>query len=249
MNRTFADKVALVTGAAGGIGEAVAVELASGGAAVLVVDVQFDKAELVAQAIRETGGRALAFRADVSSAGESEAAVRKAEQEFGSLHLAVNNAGISGRFAALPEIEPEEWRRVLGVNLDGVYHGMRAQLPAIERCGGGAIVNIGSIYGHLGLRRLDAYTASKHAVIGMTRSVAIEYATRGIRVNCVSPGPILTPLTRGSKEQTDPIAAQTAMKRMGEAIEIAKAVAFLLSGDASFIVGAEIVVDGGVMLA
>lgn len=249
MNRTFADKVALVTGAAGGIGEAVAHELAAGGAAVLVVDVQIDKAELVAHAIRETGGRATAFQANVARFEECEAAVKAAEKAFGGLNLAVNNAGISGKFGALPEIEVEEWRRVVGVNLDGIFFGMKSQLPVIERCGGGAIVNVASIYGHLGLRRLDAYTATKHAVIGLTRSVASEYATRGIRVNAVSPGPILTPLTRGAKEQTDPIAAQTAIKRMGEAVEVAKAVTFLLSSDASFIIGAEIVVDGGVMLS
>ena len=249
MSAVFQDKVALVTGAGGGIGEAIAHDLASKGAKVLVVDIQGDHAEAVAHAIREQRGTAMAFRADVADPAQCQAIVDKAIEAFGALHYAVNNAGISGRFDALPGITAEEWRRVIGVNLDGIFFGMKAQLPAIEQAGGGAIVNTASIYGHLGLGRLDAYTASKHAVLGLTRSVAIEYATRGIRINAVSPGPILTPLTRGNKERTDPIAAMTAMKRMGEPIEIAKAVSFLLSSDASFITGAEIVVDGGVMLS
>jgi NAD(P)-dependent dehydrogenase (short-subunit alcohol dehydrogenase family) len=249
MSKSFEGKVAVVTGAGGGIGEAVAQDLVLSGASVLVVDVNGANAEAVARALREKGGTAVAFCADVSVLEQSESVVEKAEREFGAVHYAVNNAGISGRFDALESLGADEWRKVMGVNLDGVFFGMKFQLPAIERSGGGAIVNIASIYAHLGLRRLDAYTASKHAVLGLTRSVAIEYATRGVRVNAVSPGPILTPLTRGNKEQTDPIAALTAMKRMGEPIEIAKAVSFLLSPDASFITGAEIVVDGGVMLS
>lgn len=249
MEKKFEGKVAVVTGAGGGIGEAIALDLALNGAKVLVVDVHGDNAESVANAIRAQGGTALGFCADVSVLEQSRAIVEKAEQVFGALHYAVNNAGISGKFDALAEIDAAEWRHVMSVNLDAIFYGMKFQLPAIERAGGGAVVNTASIYGHLGLRRLDAYTASKHAVLGLTRSVAIEYATRGVRINAVSPGPILTPLTRGAKEQTDPIAALTAMKRMGEPIEIAKAVSFLLSSDASFITGSEIVVDGGVMLS
>jgi NAD(P)-dependent dehydrogenase (short-subunit alcohol dehydrogenase family) len=246
---TFQDKVAIVTGAGGGIGEAIAQDLARRGAKVLVVDIQSDAAESVAHAIREEGGVAAAMCADVSVLDQCQAIVDRAVRDFGALHHAVNNAGISGKFDALPDVTAEEWRRVMGVNLDGIFYGMKVQLPAIEKAGGGAIVNTASIYAHLGLGRLDAYTASKHAVLGLTRSVALEYATRGIRINAVSPGPILTPLTRGNKERTDVIAALTAMKRMGEPMEIAKAVSFLLSSDASFITGSEIVVDGGVVLS
>ncbi|MFP6850442.1 MAG: SDR family oxidoreductase [Pseudomonas sp.] len=249
MKRDFEGKVALVTGAGGGIGEAIAHDLAANGAKVLVVDVQGEMAEIVAGAICEQGGVAQAYQADVSLPASCEAMVKMAEEAFGALHYAVNNAGISGAFGPLQDASVEDWRRVMGINLDGVFYGMKYQLEAIGRVGGGAIVNIASIYAHLGLNRLDAYTASKHAVLGLTRSVAIEYAARGIRVNAVSPGPILTPLTRAHAGATDSIAAMTAIKRMGEPVEIAKAVSFLLSPDASFIVGSEIVVDGGVMLS
>lgn len=249
MTKKFAGKVALVTGAGGGIGEAIAWDLAINGAKVLVVDIQGDNAESVASAIRQSGAEAAAFRADVTVLEECREMVAFAVKTFGALHLAANNAGISGTFGALPDIDVKDWRHVIGVNLDALFFGMKFQLPEIEKAGGGAIVNTASVYGHLGLRQLDAYTASKHGAIGLTRSVAIEYATRGIRINTVSPGPILTPLTQGEKSRTDAIAAMTAMKRMGEPVEIAKAVSFLLSTDASFITGAEILVDGGLILS
>ncbi|MGU7778644.1 SDR family NAD(P)-dependent oxidoreductase [Burkholderia sp. PU8-34] len=245
----FEGKSAIVTGAGSGIGAAIAHELARNGARVLVVDLNGEHADLVARAIRDEGGGALAFRTDVSIEAQCRAAVDKALDAYGALHLAVNNAGVSGRFVALEELDAEEWRKVMSVNADGLFFGLKYQLPAIERSGGGAVVNTASIYANLGLRRFDAYTASKHAVLGLTRSAAIEYGTRGVRINAVSPGPILTPLTRGEKEQTDTVAAMTAMKRMGQPIEIAKVVTFLLSSDASFITGAEIVADGGVMLS
>jgi len=249
MPTRFEEQAAIVTGAGSGIGEAVAHELARNGAQVLLVDLNGANAESVARSIRHEGGSALAFQADVSVEAQCRAAVETAVDAFGALHLAVNNAGISGRFAALEEIDADEWRKVMSVNIDGLFHGLKHQLPAIERAGGGAVVNTASIYAHLGLRRFDSYTASKHAVLGLTRSVATEYGTRGVRINAVSPGPILTPLTSGEKEQTDAVAAMTAMKRMGQPGEIAKVVSFLLSPDASFITGAEIIADGGVMLS
>jgi len=244
----FRDRVALITGAAGGMGAATAFELARLGAAVMVVDINGDGAEATARSIREGGGAALSYAGDVANVDTQEHIVATLLHKFGALHYAVNNAGISGLFGALPEITVDDWRRVVNVNLDAIFYGMKYQLPAIEAAGGGAVVNIASIFAHLGLPRLDAYTASKHAVRGLTRSVAIEYATRGIRINAVSPGPILTPLVEANPEQSARIAAKVPMKRMGKPIEIAKAVAFLLSEDASFITGAEIVVDGGRML-
>jgi len=247
-DRRFKGKVALITGAAGGMGAATALELARLGAAVMVVDINGDGAEATAGSIREGGGAALSYAGDVANVDTQELIVATLLQKFGALHYAVNNAGISGLFGALPDITVDDWRRVVNVNLDAIFYGMKFQLPAIEAAGGGAVVNIASIYAHLGLPRLDAYTASKHAVRGLTRSVAIEYATRGVRINAVSPGPILTPLVEANPEQSARIAAKVPMKRMGKPIEIAKAVAFLLSEDASFITGAEIVVDGGRML-
>jgi len=247
-DKRFKDKVALITGAAGGMGAATAIELARLGAAVMAVDINGDGAEATASGIREGGGAALSYAGDVANVDTQEHIVATVLQKFGALHYAVNNAGISGLFGALPDITVDDWRRVINVNLDAIFYGMKFQLPAIEAAGGGAVVNIASIYAHLGLPRLDAYTASKHAVRGLTRSVAIEYATRGVRINAVSPGPILTPLVEANPEQSARIAAKVPMKRMGKPIEIAKAVAFLLSEDASFITGAEIVVDGGRML-
>jgi NAD(P)-dependent dehydrogenase (short-subunit alcohol dehydrogenase family)/nicotinamidase-related amidase len=247
-DKRFKDKVALITGAAGGMGAATAIELARLGAAVVAVDINGDGAEATASSIREGGGAALSYAGDVANVDTHEHIVATVLQKFGALHYAVNNAGISGLFGALPDITVDDWRRVVNVNLDAIFYGMKFQLPAIEAAGGGAVVNIASIYAHLGLPRLDAYTASKHAVRGLTRSVAIEYATRGVRINAVSPGPILTPLVEANPEQSARIAAKVPMKRMGKPIEIAKAVAFLLSEDASFITGAEIVVDGGRML-
>ena len=247
-DKRFKDKVALITGAAGGMGAATAIELARLGAAVMAVDINGDGAEATASSIREGGGSALSYAGDVANVDTQEHIVATVLQKFGALHYAVNNAGISGLFGALPDITVDDWRRVVNVNLDAIFYGMKFQLPAIEAAGGGAVVNIASIYAHLGLPRLDAYTASKHAVRGLTRSVAIEYATRGVRINAVSPGPILTPLVEANPEQSARIAAKVPMKRMGKPIEIAKAVAFLLSEDASFITGAEIVVDGGRML-
>lgn len=246
--RSFQDKVALVTGAGGGMGAATAVELARLGAAVMVVDINGDGAESTARQIRETGGSAIAYVGDVAEVSTHASMIEKLIERFGALHYAVNNAGISGLFGALPDIPVEDWHRVVGVNLNALFYGMKYQLPAIEAAGGGAVVNIASIYAHLGLPRLDAYTASKHGVRGLTRSVAIEYATRGIRINAVSPGPILTPLVEAHPKESERIAAQVPMKRMGKPTEIAKTVAFLLSDDASFITGAEIVVDGGRML-
>jgi NAD(P)-dependent dehydrogenase (short-subunit alcohol dehydrogenase family) len=245
----FNEKVALVTGAGGGIGAAVAQDLAARGARVLVVDLNGVNAEAVAADIRESGGRAVGVETDVSSEAQCEALVRRALDEFGALHFAVNNAGVAGKLVSIDQLEEADWRRVMGINLDGVFYGMKHQLPAIEASSGGAVVNTASIYAHLGLRKLDAYTASKHAVLGLTRSVAIEYATRGVRVNVVLPGPILTPLTQGSRERAEAVAALTAMKRMGQPMEVAKAISFLLSPDASFITGTEIVVDGGVLLS
>jgi len=248
MAKRFEGKVALVTGAASGIGEATARRLASDGAKVLLVD-RAQTVQTVAASIVADGGVAISTVADVGVPAEHERVVAQAQKEFGFLHLAVNNAGVAGRLAPLHEISIEEWENVCKVNLHGVFYGMKYQIPAILAAGGGAIVNTGSIYGSIGLKGQDAYTATKHGVIGLVRSAAQEYAPRNLRINVVSPGVVKTGLTGGvSPERLAEFARNNCVNRVADAQELANVICFALSDEASFVVGADIVVDGGFTL-
>jgi NAD(P)-dependent dehydrogenase (short-subunit alcohol dehydrogenase family) len=245
--KIFRERVALVTGAASGIGAATALELALRGAAVVAVDRDESGLELTQAAIQAAGGSAAVFVGDIGQEATAEAMVALAVERFGALHLAVNNAGVGGRPGPLDQLATEDWRRVMDVNLDGVFFGMRHELRAILAAGGGAIVNVASVFAGLGQPRMDTYSASKHAVLGLSRSAALEYAPRGIRINVVSPGVIATGLTATS-EAAKRWAAKSPLNRMGQPKELAKAIAFLLSEDASFVVGANLLVDGGFVL-
>ena len=238
----FDGKVAIVTGGASGIGAAVVRELAAGGAKVVVADMDEDRAATLAS---EVGGKA--FRVDVTDAEAVRAMVAFAEAEFGALHLAVNNAGISGQHPApLGEYDVDIWRRVIDVNLNSVFYSLRHQLPAIERAGGGAIVNMGSILSSVGTEGNPDYVAAKHGVIGLTKTAALDYATRGIRVNAVGPGYIETPLlTHMDKATHDHLISLHPMGRLGRPEEVAALTCFLLSEQASFINGSYHLVDGG----
>lgn len=245
MNRT--DRVALVTGAGSGIGRAIALALAAEGQRVVVSDLdETGGAETVAQ-IEKSGGRATLVRADVSKAEECEALVGSAVQEFGALHVAVNNAGIGGPSAPTGEYPVDGWDRVVAINLSGVFYGMRYQIPAMLDSGGGSIVNMASILGQVGFANAPAYAAAKHGVVGLTRSAAIEYATRGIRVNAVGPAFINTPLIE--KDMTPEGRAALVSKhpagRLGEPEEVAELVVWLGSDKASFVTGSYYAVDGG----
>lgn len=243
----FTGQTALVTGAASGIGTAVALELAQHGATVIVSDQDEQGCKQVVDTILDGGGKALPFAADVSDAQAMEALVAFAEAKAGALHLAVNNAGIGGAQAPVGEYPLDAWDQVIRVNLNGVFYGMRYQIPAMARAGGGAIVNMASILGSVGFANSSAYVASKHALLGLTKTAAIEYAQKGIRINAVGPAFIQTPLLTDnlSQDMLDGLAGLHPMGRIGTPEEVSALTCFLLSARASFITGSYHLVDGG----
>lgn len=243
----FKDKVALVTGAASGIGAAVAQLLAASGAKVMIADLDADGAKTVAEAILAQGGVAKAIEVDVTDPVEVEAMVDATRRQYGGLHLAVNNAGIGGASAPTGEYPLESWRKVMATNLDSVFYGMRYQIPAIQASGGGAIVNMASILGSVAFANAPAYVAAKHGMVGLTKTAAIEYARQGIRINSIGPGFIDTPLLSKNLDAATltAIAGMHPVGRLGTASEVAALTAFLLSDDASFITGSYHLVDGG----
>ena len=254
MSGLLEDRVALITGAASGIGRATSVLFAEEGATLVLADVDDDGAAETARLVREHCAEPLHVRCDVSDATAVEALVALAVERFGRLDCAFNNAGIGGASAPLAEYDVEDWNRVLAVNLTGVFLCMRCELRQMARQGSGAIVNTASVVGLMGYGHLAAYAAAKHGVVGLTRTAAIEYAGRGIRVNAVCPGWTETPMVMqdGPRPASDPgvyraIAGMAPMKRLASAAEIAQAVAWLCSDAASFITGHPLVVDGGVI--
>ena len=242
MSAELERKVALVTGAGAGIGEACARRLACGGARVAIADRDLTSAERVAG---ELDG-AIAIRADVSDPAAVDAMVATVVETLGQLDIAVNNAGIGGLRAPIAEQTPESWREVLSVNLDGVFYCMRAEIPAMLRADGGAIVNIASVLAIAGFEGSAHYVAAKHGVLGLTQNAAIEYATQGIRVNAVAPGFIATPLLKANMNDAEQAAvgALHPQNRLGEPAEVAELVAWLASDAASFVNGSLHAVDG-----
>jgi NAD(P)-dependent dehydrogenase (short-subunit alcohol dehydrogenase family) len=247
MDIRFDGRTALVTGAGSGIGAAIARDLAAAGAVVVLGDLDEPGMEAVAADIDRAGGTAHCTRLDVADAESVEAAVRLAVERTGALHLLVNNAGIGGPQAVVGEYPIDGWEKVIAVNLNGVFYGMRFALPEIEKAGGGAVVNISSILGSVGFATSSAYVAAKHAVNGLTKNAALEYGTRGVRINAVGPAFIRTPLLEKnlSDEVMGALAGMHAMERIGEVEEVSSLVLFLLSDRASFITGSYHLVDGG----
>jgi len=239
-------KVALVTGAGSGIGRATAMLLAAEGAAVVATDINADAVGTTVDEIRASGGRAVAFTGDVASPDDVRASVELAVATFGGLHLAVNNAGIVGPLGRPEDIDIDAYRRVIDVNLNSVFYGLKFEIPAIRASGGGAIVNTSSVAGLAGLDNALGYTTTKHGVVGMTKSAALAYASEGIRINTVNPGYVDTPLLGYLDDAAmAELATQHPMGRLATADEVAQVILFLLSGRSGFVTGAQYVVDGG----
>ncbi|MFC1400949.1 MULTISPECIES: SDR family NAD(P)-dependent oxidoreductase [Streptacidiphilus] len=241
----FAGRTAFVTGGASGIGLETARRLAAGGAAVVIADYDEQGAERAAAELTAAGGRAAAVRVDVSDPESVRAAVEFTVRTFGGLNLAVNNAGIAGIAAPTGEYTVEDWKRVIDTNLNGVFYSLRYELPQLLASGGGAVVNMASILGTNGFAGSPAYTAAKHGVVGLTKTAAVEYAAKGVRVNAVGPGFIDTPLLRNADApQREYLVSLHPQGRLGTAAEVAELTVFLLSDRASFVNGSYHLVDG-----
>lgn len=241
------DKVAIVSGAGSGIGRAIAVTYAKEGAKVIVADIHESHADETVKIIQENGGDAFTVKADSSIAAENKKLVEIAVEKYGRLDLACNNAGIGGPTKPTGEYEPEEWDKVIALNLNGVFYACRYQLEQMEKNGGGSIINIASMHGQVAAPNSPAYTASKHAVVGLTKNIAAEYAAKNIRCNAIGPGYIETPLLSANLDQKskDAIAAKSPINRLGTSQEIADLVAFISSDKSSFTTGSYIIADGG----
>ncbi|MEU3655315.1 SDR family NAD(P)-dependent oxidoreductase [Streptomyces sp. NPDC032161] len=245
-DQEFAGRTAFVTGGASGIGLALARRLAAGGASVVVADHDEAGAREAAADLANAGAEAAAVAVDVTDPASVEAGVRFAVDTFGALHLAVNNAGIAGPSGPTGQYAVEDWNRVVAANLSGVFYCLRHELPAIVEAGGGAVVNMSSILGTNGFAGSPAYVAAKHGVVGLTKTAALEYAARNVRINAVGPGFIDTPLLRDADAAArEHLISLHPAGRLGTAEEVAELAAFLLSDRASFVHGSYHLVDGG----
>ena len=246
MNSAFENKVAFVTGAGSGIGEAAAKAFAHESASVAVSDIDLDAAERVASEITSKGGKAIAYKLDVSDDAAVALVLAQVEKDFGALHIAHNNAGILGDIAPLVDQSNDSWRKVMSVNLDGVFYCMKHEIPLMKKSGYGSIINMSSIMGAVAFANSSAYIASKHAIVGLTKAAAIECAVDGIRVNSVGPSVIKTPILDVlPQEDLAGIAARHPVNRLGTCEEVAALILFLASPAASFVTGSYYAVDGG----
>lgn len=247
-DRGLCGQTIFVSGAGAGIGRAIAEGLAGAGAHLALMDIALDPIEAVAETLRGAGIRVSCHKGDVANAADVKAAIDGAVAHHGSLDGGVNNAGILGATAPLADYPPENFARVINVNVMGVMHCMQAQLAVMTRQGHGAIVNIASAAGIIGWAGHSAYVTSKHAVVGLTKTAALEYATQGVRINSVCPAFIYTDLTDNLFETQgmhDAAVSSHPIGRLGQPHEVAEAVMWLLSSRSSFSTGSSLVVDGG----
>jgi NAD(P)-dependent dehydrogenase (short-subunit alcohol dehydrogenase family) len=245
----FAGKVAVVTGAASGIGRATAVRLGTDGAAVVVSDVDKTGGNETVELVTAAGGTATYVHADVSVDADSAGLVTAAQDSFGGLDVAVNNAGVLGHFLSAADIPIEEFDRIMAINVRGVFLGIKFQVPVISARGGGAIVNVASAAGYLAQPYAAAYTASKHAVVGLTKAAALDHARSGVRINSVCPGGVATNVAAhldlsAMADAPDP----HPLGRVAQPEELANAITWLASEEASFVIGSNVLVDGGLTL-
>ena len=249
--RRFEGKVALVTGGGSGIGRATSLAFANEGAKVVIDDINVQGGEETLAMVKRAGAEAVFVKADVSKAAEAEAMVQKAIETYGRLDCAYNNAGVGEPLKRVHKTSEDNWDRVMATNLKGVYLCMKYEIPHMLKQGKGAIVNTSSLAGLKGLSGQAAYVASKHGVVGLTKSAAIEYATLGIRINCICPGVINTPLIAPNMKDRPHVEKgyvdMEPIGRLGKPEEIASAVLWLCSDEASFAVGSIFSVDGGVV--
>lgn len=272
--RGLKDATAIVTGGSSGIGKATTERLAEEGANVVIADVDEERGRSVADTIKEAGGEAAFVRTDVSSSDDVARLVEDTRSTYGGLDIAVNNAGILTPMVAIDEIEEADWERIMAINLEGVWNCLRHEIPAMQ-ASGGAIVNVASVSGLVGMPTLSGYAATKHGVVGLTRSAALEYAPEDIRINAVAPGPTETSISPQGEDNrgewvmdllpddatqgkgvsgrilnwlsggTIDLMARTPMERIAQPEEIASAIVFLASSEASYVTGQVLPVDGG----
>ncbi|MBE8714875.1 SDR family NAD(P)-dependent oxidoreductase [Sphingobacterium hungaricum] len=245
--KSLENKVALVTDAGSGIGRAVAISYANEGASVMVSDINEKGGQETVDLIIQSGGNAKFFKADTSKAEDNEQLVQATVEQFGKLDIACNNAGVGGEAALTGDYDLDSWKKVLDINLNGVFYGCKYQLKAMEKNAGGNIVNISSVHGTVAAPMSSAYTSSKHAVVGLTKNIGAEYGAKNIRCNAVGPGYILTPLLEdhANAELLESLKQKHSIGRLGQPEDVANMVLFLSSDQSSFITGSYFLVDGG----
>jgi len=238
------DKVAIVTGGVSGIGKAIVELFVKEGAKVVIADLNEKLGEELINNLGE--GNVIFIKADASSAEDNKKIVEAAIENFGALHIAVNNAGIGGESNKVGDLSIEGWKKVIDINLNGVFYGMHYQLPEIEKVGG-SIINMASILGAVGFAKSSAYAAAKHAVVGLTQTAGWEYATKGVRINAIGPGFIATPMVEANldADSLKYLETQHAFQRLGKPEEVAELALWLASDKASFVTASYYPVDGG----